>query len=493
MTYDYIIIGGGLGGLAAGAKLAKEGLKVLLLEQHDRPGGCATTFRRKEFTMEVGLHEMEALYPGDRKIAMLDDLGLTDRVRFLPLPSFYRFMNGRVDLVMPHQKEQAIQVLKHRFPVDAKGIDAFFWHLTNAKRVMVLNRNKPDRSIGDFLDEIIRDQDLKLVLLGNLGYYSDDPYELSWLYYLGAQGSHFGGRSNYIQGGSQQLSNALSEIITENGGEVKLRCLVTGTRYSGKTINGVNYRDLSDRTGTIRSAIAGGVVAANAVPSLPDMLSESDSHVLKNALRHTRNGASLLTVYFGFKKALREVGNQHYSTFIFDPSVSGPGDIGSNNRGDFSTRGFTFVDYSQVDSRLAPQGKSVGAVCAIDYPSDWEGLGKEEYLRRKSEVTDIFISRCEAFIPGFRKAVDFAEMATSLSVERYTLNPGGSVYGFAQDPDRSLEYLSSLPPKLYIASAWGKLGGGFSGAFINGYNTALDILKGADQAMARSAPSTRSQ
>ncbi|MEN8203872.1 MAG: FAD-dependent oxidoreductase, partial [Bacteroidota bacterium] len=42
MTYDYIIIGAGLGGLTAGAKLAKEGKKILVLEQHDRPGGCAT-------------------------------------------------------------------------------------------------------------------------------------------------------------------------------------------------------------------------------------------------------------------------------------------------------------------------------------------------------------------------------------------------------------------------------------------------------------------
>jgi len=34
MQYDVIIIGAGLGGLAAGAKLAKEGKKVLILEQH---------------------------------------------------------------------------------------------------------------------------------------------------------------------------------------------------------------------------------------------------------------------------------------------------------------------------------------------------------------------------------------------------------------------------------------------------------------------------
>ncbi|MBW6481061.1 MAG: FAD-dependent oxidoreductase, partial [Bacteroidales bacterium] len=47
MNHDIIIIGAGLGGLTAGANLAKQGKKVLLIEQHDRPGGCATTFTRK--------------------------------------------------------------------------------------------------------------------------------------------------------------------------------------------------------------------------------------------------------------------------------------------------------------------------------------------------------------------------------------------------------------------------------------------------------------
>jgi all-trans-retinol 13,14-reductase len=58
-NYDVIIIGGGLGGLTAGAKLAKEGKKVLLIEQHYIPGGCATTFKRKDYIMEVGLHELD--------------------------------------------------------------------------------------------------------------------------------------------------------------------------------------------------------------------------------------------------------------------------------------------------------------------------------------------------------------------------------------------------------------------------------------------------
>ncbi len=51
--YDVIVIGGGMGGLSAGAHLASRGMKVLLLEQHDKVGGCTTSFSSGEFTFEV--------------------------------------------------------------------------------------------------------------------------------------------------------------------------------------------------------------------------------------------------------------------------------------------------------------------------------------------------------------------------------------------------------------------------------------------------------
>ncbi len=355
MTYDFIIIGGGLGGLTAGAKLAREGKKVLLLEQHDRPGGCATTFKRKDFTMEVGLHEMEGLYPRDKKITMFEDLGILERVKFLELPEFYRFINGRQDIVIPHQVEEAKVVLKDAFPGEAEGIDAYFWHMANAKRVMVLNRNKPEKSIGQFLDEIIGDEDLKLVLLGNLGYYHDDPYTLSWFYYLSAQNSNYGGRSNYIQGGSQQLSNALMEIISNHGGEVKLNCLVTGIDYKGKKPVGVTYSDTKGKERGTYSDQAADIIVNAAIPNLAEnLLSDDDGKQLARSISDNKIGASLLTVYYGFNKPLKEVGSNHYAYFIFDPSVRTQAHILPNNHSDFSTRSFTLVDYSQVDSQIGP-------------------------------------------------------------------------------------------------------------------------------------------
>jgi all-trans-retinol 13,14-reductase len=478
MDYDVIIIGAGLGGLTAGAKLAKEGRRVLLLEQHDRPGGCASTFTRRDFTMEVGLHEMDGLHPGDMKNRIFEDLGIFSQVEFLPVPEFYRFLNDRLDLVVPHDPEAAKVILKKQFPAQEQGIDDYFYHVLNAKRVMIANRNNPDRSVGSFLDEIITDEDLKLVLLGNLGYFHDDPYSLSWIYYLTAQGSYYGGRANYIKGGSQQLANALSRVITEHGGSVLLNHLVTSIDYAGGKPAGVTHEKTRGNQKGNGSDRADRIIVNAAVPSLAEtLLSKPDRERLAGAISGNKLGASLLTVYYGFSKPLKGLGNRHYSTFLFDASVKSPRDILTNNHSDFSTRSFTLVDYSQVEANLAPTGKSVGAVCAVDYPGDWEGLDGNEYNRMKADVADMITSRCEQFLPGFRDAVEYVEVGTSLSVRRFTLNPGGAVYGFAQNPGKPTGYLSALPDNIYIASAWGKFGGGFSGAIISGYMTAMEMLR----------------
>lgn len=51
---DAIVVGSGIGGLAIAVLLAKVGKKVLVLEQHDRAGGCCHTFTEQGFEFDVG-------------------------------------------------------------------------------------------------------------------------------------------------------------------------------------------------------------------------------------------------------------------------------------------------------------------------------------------------------------------------------------------------------------------------------------------------------
>jgi all-trans-retinol 13,14-reductase len=476
MKYDAIVIGAGLGGLIAGAKLAKSGKRVLLVEQHNIPGGCATSFKRKDYLFEVGLHEMDGLHPRDMKTKIFRDLDVFSHVEFLKVPEFYRFIYRDYDIVIPHEVEKAKNVLLEHFPEEEKGIEAYFHQLLNAREIIKKSSGQEERNLGDFLDEIISHEDLKLALLGNLGYFHDDPYSLSLSYYSVAQGSYYAGGGNFIKGGSQQLSDYLSDYIAANGGEVKLGHLVTDIHIENEKAVGIAYQ--KKNTDEVVHAYAENIIANASVPQVAStLLPEKYGKTLHAEVEKRETGASLLTIYFGFKKNLKELGFHTYSTFVFDDSMESISDIKANNMGAFENRSFTFIHYGQVDSALAPEGKSVGAICCIDYLSDWENLDREAYMTKKEEVAQIFIQKLEKIIPGIGNCIDIYEVATSKTVERYTLNKGGAVYGFAQTPERTkLEALQSVE-NLYFASAWTKIGGGFSGAIYNGYLCAFDILR----------------
>ena len=104
-------------------------------------------------------------------------------------------------------------------------------------------------------------------------------------------------------------------------------------------------------------------------------------------------------------------------------------------------------------------------------------MSREQYKAKKEEVAQIFMEKLDRLIPGSRKHIEHYEVGTSKTVERYTLNRQGAVYGFAQTPERVM--LDPLPAieNLHFASAWTKTGGGFSGAIFSGYMCAFEILR----------------
>ena len=67
--FDVVVVGAGNSGLAAALHLATAGKKTLLIEQHNLPGGAATSFRRGRFEFDPSLHELcdygPANDPGD--------------------------------------------------------------------------------------------------------------------------------------------------------------------------------------------------------------------------------------------------------------------------------------------------------------------------------------------------------------------------------------------------------------------------------------------
>jgi len=496
--YDVIIIGAGLGGLSAGAALAKKGKRVCLIEQHSIPGGCATSFKRGDFSVEVGLHEMDGLDAYDVKLKVLQELGVMQTLEFIRLPEFYRFSHGRIDIAMPDETQEAITSLSEKFPLEKKGIEKFFdtivtirkeiFHLPSARwKVWLMLPVFPLffpkltkyklHNVGDFLDSIIEDDDLKLLLLANLQYYHDDPYSMSLIYYSAAQASYFEGGGHYIKGGSQELSNALAGVIETYGGQLIYKHEVTEILIEKGNVVGVGYH--KKRKSEKNYLYADTVIANAAVSNVISMLPQKQQEILGAKTDNLQASISLLTLYLGFDIKLEEVGSQHYSTFLFDKNVRTIKEIKESHRAPFDKRSFVFVDYSQIDSGLTPKGKSLGVIGTVDYINDWDGLDKDAYTQKKEEVTQILIHRLETLHPGIKEHIVYSELGTSKTIERYTMNPGGSVYGYAQTPKQSGMYRLGHKTGikgLYLASAWSSPGGGFSGAILSGWFCAQEIL-----------------
>lgn len=498
-NYDVIVIGGGLGGLTAGAKLAKEGKKVLLIEQHYIVGGCATVFKRKGFTFEVGLHEMDGLHEDDLKTKIFKELGVFENVEFIKVPEFYRFKNERVDIVLPHGTEEAIKELIKHFPLEEKGIRKYFktihsiydeiYKLPEEKwklllmfpllpficPTLLLNINQ---NLGKFLDSITKNEELKIVLLGNLAYYSDDPYSMSMAYFSFGQSSYFNGGGYFIRGGSQILSDYLANYIRKNSGEVILNHLVTKIIVKEGKAVGVEFR--KHNTEIFRKVFSNNIIANAAIPTLVPLLPEKESKGLLQKIKTKKYSCSLTTIYIGFDRDIREIGSKNYSMFVFDNNVVDQRTLQSNSQNDFESRNFEFIDYSHVDSSLAPEGKSIGIICFVDYLDQWEGLSDQEYKEKKKKVAEIFLERLDKEIPGVMECVEYYEVGTPKTIQRFTMNTKGTPYGFSQSPLQAGIFRisnKSFIHNLYFASAWAYPGHGFTGAILGGWYCANELLR----------------
>ncbi|PIE44685.1 MAG: hypothetical protein CSA45_05705 [Gammaproteobacteria bacterium] len=502
-NFDTVIVGGGLGGLTASARLAKAGQKVCLIEQHFVPGGCATVFQRGDFTMEVGLHELDGLDKNDPKVAIFRELDVFNHVEFVKVPEFYRFKHGEADIVIPGNREEATRILTEHFPHERQGIDTFFKKLFAIRREINKLPSKkwqlllllpvfpllfPNlafggrKNLGDFLDSIIADDELKLALQANLSYYHDDPYSMSLNYFGVAQASFFAGGGHFIKGGSQQLSSHLAKVITDSGGEVLLATKVTEIIVENDCAVGVVVQKTVAGEGDKQQRINGKTIIANtAVPNVLDLLPEKQRQLFASKIGKLQIAASILSVYIGFKQEVKALGNRHYSTLVFANKTKQLKDVFPQNRSDdFSEKPFIFLDYSQIDSGLAPQGKSVGVITVTDYIAHWQDLNEVDYQAKKAEVAKILLQRVEQLIPGISDAVEQLDVATPKTIRRYTLNPQGTAYGYAQIPAQAGQY--RLPNKspvknLYFASAWVNPGGGFTGAILSGWFCADEVLR----------------
>jgi len=117
--YDVVVIGAGLGGLTAGAILARDGRKVLVIERSNSVGGAASSYKVGDLFVEGSLHETsDPRNPRDPKHDLLKRAGVLEAVTWSPNETFYEVRGGPValPLALPANFGGARAALIQRFP-----------------------------------------------------------------------------------------------------------------------------------------------------------------------------------------------------------------------------------------------------------------------------------------------------------------------------------------------------------------------------------------
>lgn len=131
------------------------------------------------------------------------------------------------------------------------------------------------------------------------------------------------------------------------------------------------------------------------------------------------------------------------------------------------------------DKSVAPDGNGILNIFIPDHIKNWQNLSPEEYKKRKQEVCKILIKKAQRIISDLPDRIEVAELATPLTMQRYTGNPQGAIYGFAQMNKQSgiSRFGSETPVKgLYLTGACTYPGAGYSSVISSGYKTAKMLL-----------------
>jgi len=468
------IIGAGLGGLSAGALLAKRGYRVTILEQHNIVGGCATTFKRKGgFSCEVGLHEMEGVYTNPKIVEIFKELNVYENVEFIKANEFFEVTTKRGKFLMPDGLDSAKRALIDRFPSEQEAIEYYFKLISKISKDINTLQNPSwyqyptlpialtkilllkSKSVTDIFNKIFKNQELKLILNANVQYYNDSPDTLSFLLHAIAQHSYYKGGGYFIKGGSQVLSDYFAKVIKDNSGEIITKALVTKC-----SSNSVEYK-YKDSIYTIKS------------DKIISNLSPQDTYRLFN-IDYTEKkplGDALLTIYLGFSKNIKEhYGKRAYSNFILD-DIESVEEFNAMIKKDILKRAFTFVDYSQIDSNLTKDNsKSFCVVTMVDKIEDWQKISQNEYQDKKAKLIEVVLKKLDKYYPNISSFVEYAEVGTAKTVKRYIKTPNGTAYGFKPTPKeffRAFRFKSNRVKNLYFVGQW-VIAGGFSPAIMSG-------------------------
>ncbi|KZZ58825.1 phytoene dehydrogenase [Oleiphilus sp. HI0125] len=497
--YDAVIIGAGNGGLTAAATLARGGAKTLLLERHNIPGGCATSFVRGDFEFEVALHQLSGLGTEKNPFIMrkiFNELGVMDKVEFVEEHHLYRMtIKDEFDITLPASWKGIREVLIENFPDEEQGIKDY---MLLCERVVLesfmgfkaaLKMNSEDmlmknskhyaehglRSAKSVLDKHFSDEQLKTLLAAYWCYLGQAPRNINFVDLAMMLYAYGVFKPWHIEGGSQALSNALLESFLEAGGEVQFNAAVDQiiTDKSGDKPKVIAIRTEHGDVYETEQVISN----ASSVVTFVDLLDTDElPEGISQDFKSREIGTSAFCLYIGLDCPPETLGIKNASTFM---GTTMDEDLMVETMATLNPPVATMLTcYNVDDPSFAPPGKSQVSLLCLQYGKVWDDVPVEDYADTKYAFAEHLIEQAEEFFPGFRSHIEEIEVATPLTMQRYLNTPGGSIYGFIQNPEDGEIHRPRYDQVegLHMAGCWQGMGG-FQPTYMVGQSTAKAVLK----------------
>lgn len=412
-----VVIGAGLGGLAAAMRLGAKGYRVTVLDRLDMPGGRASAIHRNGFRFDLGptIVTVPQLF---RDLWSACGRHFDADVDLRPLDPFYqiRFPDGSAFAARAGADAMRAEVARLA-PADLAGYDRFLvesearyrfgfedlgrrpmHRLADLVRVLpTFARLRADRSVHAHVARRVRDPRLRMALSFHPLFIGGDPFHVTSIYILVSHLERAFG-VHYAMGGVGAIARAMADVVEGQSGEVRLREEVAGIGVRDGAVTGVRLAG----GGTVPAS----VVVSNADPAhtygtlLPD---RPKRRWTPRRLDRTRWSMGLFVWYFGTRGTRARWPGVGHHTILSGPRYEGlVRDVFSGRlAGDMSL----YVHRPTVtDPSAAPAGcdtfYALAPVPHLGHPDapDWNALA-EPFRRRVAAVLDATL------LPGIEATV----------------------------------------------------------------------------------------
>ena len=446
---DVIVIGAGIAGLTTAALLAQDGYRVLVLEGHIEPGGCASSYKRKRpngdaYVFDVGATLFTGFLPGGAHHWVGERLGLTWPVRPLE-PAMEVWLPDR--RVVRWGDERWLAERQQAFVAQAWQAEGFWreqeriaeiaWRF--ASRLPPLPPETPGdlarlvptirpelvrllpamvRTVGQALAaHAITDRRLKTYIDGQLLISAQTTHATcGWLF--GAVALDLARLGVfYAEGGAWSLAKTLATVLEQHGGQICYRQWVTRIQTRNGAVTGVQTAD-----GEVFSARH--VVANTTLWDVAELLDTQPGWRLTQAVDSFPQGWGACMLYLGVDQAALPNSRAEHHQIIRQYDVP----LGEAQS--------VFVSIHPGDDHSrAPAGQralTVSTHTAVERWWRWRENDPQRYREEKAAMGERMLDTVALALPRIREHIRYQQIGTPTSFWRYTHRQRGMVGGLPQ-------------------------------------------------------------